>query len=289
MQCGDLERYLEAFLDGRLGRSRSAILRRHLALCGSCRARIERLRQFERDMQRRFRSMNQDESIWRGLELDLVAAGRGTSGPLLALPRLLPAPATPPSGGSKAPTRQGRHPMLAVRAGPRGRTSRLAGVVLIAMALGAVYQFARDYLAPAEDGPAAVTRAYQELVGESHALALSSEDPDQLEAWLSTELGAPVDLPVTPAGYRPLGADRAGLDSGPAAAVVYAAIGDDPGVAAVLFVEAAAPADVAAAAATEPVPDRGPASLRELSWNRAQVRYTLLSERPLDELRAFVN
>ena len=29
MRCGDLERYLEAFLDGRLGRSRSSVLRRH--------------------------------------------------------------------------------------------------------------------------------------------------------------------------------------------------------------------------------------------------------------------
>jgi len=52
MLCSDLERYLEAFLDGRLGRSRTIILRRHLGLCGPCRARVERLRRFERELGR---------------------------------------------------------------------------------------------------------------------------------------------------------------------------------------------------------------------------------------------
>ena len=74
MRCGDLERYLEAFLDGRLNRGRRIVLRRHLALCGTCQTRVERLRQFERETQRRFRALEEPGSVWAGLALDLVGS-----------------------------------------------------------------------------------------------------------------------------------------------------------------------------------------------------------------------
>lgn len=277
MQCGDLERYLEAFLDGRLGRSRSAILRRHLALCGGCRARVERLRQFERDMQRRFRSMDPDQSIWRGLELDLVAASRGGSGPLLALPRLLPPQGQPAGEGGQGPGPRRGHPILASRPGAKSRASRLAGVVLIAMALGSLYQLARTYLAPAEEMEA-TARAYAALRSREHELALSSDDARQLEAWLAAELGVPVALPPTPTGYRPLGADRATLASGEAGAVVYADSHGVPGAALVLFVEPLPAGD--APAPSEEAAD----GLHELSWSHAALRYTLVGDRPVEEL-----
>ena len=66
MRCGDLERYLEAFLDGRLDRGRRIVLRRHLSLCGACQTRVERLRQFERETQRRFRALEEPSSVWEG-------------------------------------------------------------------------------------------------------------------------------------------------------------------------------------------------------------------------------
>ena len=74
MLCSDLERYLEAFLDGRLGRSRTTILRRHLGLCGPCRARVERLRRFEREIGRQIGATAGEvpPSVWQGLEIDLV-------------------------------------------------------------------------------------------------------------------------------------------------------------------------------------------------------------------------
>lgn len=288
MQCGDLERYLEAFLDGRLGRSRGAILRRHLAMCGGCRARVERLRQFERDMQRRFRSMNQDPSIWQGLELDLVASGRSGNGHILALPRLLPAARhdLPPDTGA-TPVRA-RHPMLATRSSARSRGSRVAGLVLIAMALGTIYQLARAQLGP--DGPTeAAGQVYQTLLQEDRPLALPSGDTERLQAWLAEELGAPVTLPATPSGYQALGAARADLPSGNAAAIIYGRVASEAEQPVLLLVELPEPGTVAEAEASPQVEETATnAGLHELTWSRAPYRFTLVGPGPREELRRFV-
>ena len=53
MHCSDLESYLEACLDGQLGEARRDALRRHLALCRPCSERVDELRLFEADLQRR--------------------------------------------------------------------------------------------------------------------------------------------------------------------------------------------------------------------------------------------
>jgi anti-sigma factor RsiW len=297
MQCADLERYLEAFLDGRLGRSRSAILRRHLALCGGCRARVERLRQFERDMQRRFRSMEQTGSVWHGLELDLVASSRGdATSHLMALPRIPPPLRSHVADTLSPPGRGRRRLLLPTGARARGRASRFAGVVLIAMALGTVYQVTRTYLQPDDDVEAAA-QAYLQLLRDDHTLAVHSEDAAQIRAWLSHELGRPVPEPPVPEGFRLVGADRAALATGAAGALVYgreapaAASGDDS---VVLFlqplpIEEAASAGAPAgdgAAATAP---RLEGRLHELTWEASSFRYTLVSREPPDEeLHRFV-
>lgn len=282
MQCGDLERYLEAFLDGRLGRSRTATLRRHLSLCAGCRARVERLRQFERDMQRRFRSMRQDESIWRGLELDLVAASRG-GGHLLALPRLLPAAGSHAGSSRQPPGQRGRHPLQNARAGGRSRGSRLAGLVLIAMAVGAVYQLARDqFAAPAARETA--SHVYRDLLRPDRSLALQSRNSQQLEHWLSSELGMPVALPITPEGYQPVGADRAPLDGAMAGAVIYRSEEtEEQAPPVVLLVE---PVDEALTGTVEHDPEVGPS---DLSWSRAPLHFTVIGDRSVEELRRFMN
>lgn len=287
MQCGDLERYLEAFLDGRLGRSRSATLRRHLGMCAGCRARVERLRQFERDMQRRFRSMRQEESIWRGLELDLVAAARANPGHLLALPRLLPVPTAEGSFGRQAAGPRGAHPIRSGRGNGMGRGSRLLGILLIAMAVGAVYQLARDHVAGTEP-PDPAAQVYQELARGEPALALRSQDAHQLEGWLSHELGMPVTLPPTPAGFNPVGADRVALGGSTGGAVLYrseAPVGTGAGAApsVVLLVE---PTDKATGAMVEP-PGQG--GLHEISWQRAALQFTVISDRPVEAMRRFVD
>ena len=89
MQCDDLERYLEGFLDGRLGRTRTSVLKRHLAGCVGCRVRLERLRHFERDINKRLHIGERAESVWTALEIDLVRSAQIATPALPAPPRLI--------------------------------------------------------------------------------------------------------------------------------------------------------------------------------------------------------
>ena len=289
MQCADLERYLEAFLDGRLGRSRSAILRRHLAHCGACQARVERLRQFERDPQRRFRSLEQAGSVWQGLELDLVASSRaGGTSRLLALPR--PAPPVP-AGLSEDSTPPARgHPMVAARAASRGAASRLTGVLMVAMALGALYQLAQVHLLPSEE-PTAAVRAYMDFLEASRPPVMASDDAERLRQWLSDELRAAVPVPPVPDGYRAGGADRAALPTGAAGFVVYESqAAAEAATPLLLFVQPATGGAGELGAQESAVPvgwRRSEAGLNELSWRTASFRYTLVGQQPEEELRLF--
>jgi hypothetical protein len=241
------------------------------------------LRQFERDMQRRFRSMEQTGSVWQGLELDLVASSRATAaGHLLALPRAVTEPAPGGEEALAAPGRAGHHPLLATRQRGRGRASRFAGVVLIAMAVGAVYQLARPYLLPEGDGERAAS-AYLAYLREPGPLALPSADPGRLQAWLSTELGTPVPPPTVPPGFALVGADRATLSSGAAAVVVYADRDREAAPPVMLFLE---PLPAGEVQADEPR-SHAEKGVNELSWNGEAIRYILVGHQPHDELRPF--
>ncbi len=88
MNCSELEHYLEAFIEQRLGRNRQLALRRHLARCPHCRAHVQKLCQFERDIHRRLRSMETNDRLWRALELELVQDGHP--------PHVNPQPKNPP-------------------------------------------------------------------------------------------------------------------------------------------------------------------------------------------------
>lgn len=302
MQCGDLDRYLEAYLDGRLGRSRGAILRRHLALCGACRARVERLRQFEREMQRRFQPLGNGQSVWQGLELDLVANGRGGGREsLLALPRplsaSLPRTATVSQRGEPS-----LHPLRSGQARTSGRVSRLAGVLLVTLALGAVYQMVRAYIQPSADGDETL-RAYAELTEAGRPLALHSGDPARLQAWLSTELDTHVPAPPVPPGFHLLGADRTILADEEAGVVVYTPTTAPDEQPVLLFVQPLAHAEDAPLQLTLPAEMRsevlvdgaqtggaqtGDAQpLQELSWEADNFRFTLVGHQPQERLRSF--
>ena len=281
MQCGDLDRHLEAFLDGQLDRVDGAMLRRHLVNCRACQARIERLRQFERDTQRGFRALERAESVWQDLGLDLVASSRAsTVSRLLALPRALP----PPRRGSvterpRPARRATAHAVFAGRPSGRAQGSRIVGALLLAMAVGAVYQLARPYLYPVED-PAA--DAYRQFLRGGQAPALRSADSRQLEAWLAAELGIDATVPATPAGHHLVGADRAAFDGGPAGMLIYNGDGVVGAPPVLLFVRPL-PVEVPA-----PVSDTDDsAGPHELSWDSANVRYTVVGHEPIEELRRF--
>ena len=97
MHCSDLERYLEAHLDGRLGRNRSAILQRHLVACSNCRERVEELRGFEQDLHGKFRTMRATAALWESLQVSLVSTASvkppvQNPEPTFAHPAPIPAP-----------------------------------------------------------------------------------------------------------------------------------------------------------------------------------------------------
>ena len=286
MLCGDLERYLEAFLDGRLGRSRGSVLRRHVAHCASCQARIERLRQFERDTQRRFRALERPVSVWEGLELDLVDSGGMVGGRLLPPRRATSAGQVMAPREEAAPQRSLHHPLMVARLSARGGASRLIGLVLVAMALGAAYQLARAGFDPDADSDAA--EAYLDFTRAGDAPTLRSDDRSKVGEWLSAAIGRSVDVPPPPAGYRLVGASRASFDDAEAGAVVYAR-GDGAGEAPVLLFVRADPRQPGEADAVEAVATGGTdAGLHDVSWHADKLRFTAVGPHPETELRHFV-
>ncbi len=288
MECGDLERYLEAFLDGRLSQSRGALLRRHLQACDGCQARVERLRQFERDTQRRFRALDQSTSVWRGLELDLVVSSRSTpAGRLLALPRV----ASRVTGGSLEPgagARPRHDPALPPPStAGRSRASRIAGILLVAMAFGSLYQLARSYGRPADDLEAAAD-VYMQFRDGAAVPALRSHDGEQLRRWLSAELGTGMPTPPLPPGYHLIGADRASLPSGLAGTVLYGASAGSPDPAVMLFVRPATGREADPSAPDEPATTEAKEGLHEFAWYANGFSYTVVGAQPPAALSTFV-
>lgn len=210
MQCGDLERYLEAFLDGRLGRARSGLLRRHLAACGTCRHRYEALREFERDLNRRLRAMDACQSVWAGLELDLVRSAQSALTQVEGRPRAL-LPSLPSlSLPAPLPSRE-RPPQPARTVTRQGIASRLVGIVLLVAAVGTIVQIGRG-LAPGgiDDGEVTLQSRLDSLKAPSPPEELVDGDPEAVRAWLAAWLGElPPALPQVP-GFQLTGAQVQG-------------------------------------------------------------------------------
>ena len=241
MQCADLDRYLEAFVDGRLGRGRCVVLRRHLGSCGTCRAKVDGLRQFERELHRQFRSIDQARSVWHGLELSLVRTSHGpVTDALLPSPRPQAPLAGPSAPRTSMPRRATAKPSTPLAHATRGRlTSRLIGVILTALAIGTIYQLGRGQLGqePGAAGPAALAS----LARGELDLAVTSSDPAAVEAWLEAELHRPLPGLPLPEGFALAGAGLTAPET-PARVVVYRGPGG-PASDTILLVE---PADAAA-------------------------------------------
>ena len=289
MECDDLERYLEAFLDGRLGRGRGAVLQRHLLTCGTCQARVERLRQFERDMQRRFRALEQVGSVWQGLELVLVVSSRASAaGRLPALPGV---PASTPTASGAEPRRvsgRQRKPAPATPAIGRSRVSKLAGVLLIAMAAGALYELAHSYGLPSDDVETA-ENVYRQFLSGAAQPSIRSDDAEQLRAWLSTELGTGVPAPPLPNGYHLIGADHASLAPGQAGALIYAGGQGKDASPVVLFLRPS-PSTTGPTSKFQSSVVANPENdgLNEFAWNADGFHYTLVGRQTSEELKAFI-
>jgi anti-sigma factor RsiW len=294
MQCSDLERYLEAYLDLRLGRSRAAILRRHLAVCPACRMRIEGLRHFERDLQRRFRSMERGQSVWSGLEPDLVQSVAGgdlvlpprdpTMARLRALPPLMGstmASLLPSAGGTGAVAEGG------LAGGSRRRWGRrLVGIALIAAALGTVATPLHGWIV-GRSRPLAPLDAYADFVSGKYRLDYETDSVESLQEWLTQELGTGLRLPPTPNGFELAGSRLHRRGDETTVAVVY----HRDGLPALLLIRPGGASDVAASLVLhgdEQPPDEG-SGFNHFVWRGQDSAFTLVSALPKPVLVEFAH
>jgi anti-sigma factor RsiW len=278
MHCSDLERYLEACLDGQLGDSRRRALHDHLRLCRGCAERVDGLRRFEADLQRRLRAMRHEASLWQPLGLEMVNGG--------------PAPTAAPAGFAPAPEtaaparveRGPRHrlrlqlPTAAAEPKPKRRLQNLAGVALLAAAVGALADLTLNGLGMlGGDKRVAFYRAY--LDGSAN-LDVHTKEPGQLSAWFADQLGGKVELPVPPEGFALVGGKAGKPELGEQAALAVYATAEGP---ALLVIESSMEQ---LPAATEPTLalDNG---LTRLDWQSGAHAYSLISALPPDKLAAF--
>lgn len=218
MNCTDLDRYLEAFLDGRLGRARAGLLRRHISGCPACRRRLDALQEFERDLNKRLRAMGQCESVWAGLELHLVSSSNQGLPSIEAAPRaLLPAPTMVELPAPSAGTGE------AVMPGPIGHgywAQRTFGLFLLVAAGGTVFEGIKGWI---HSTVAPVPAVYAQLDGlkGSFARELRSTDPHAIQLWLTRELGTAVPLPPQPGDFHLIGSHLERLGGEDTGVVTY--------------------------------------------------------------------
>ena len=279
MHCSDLEGCLEACLDGELGEARRAELHRHLALCRTCAERVEGLRRFEADLQRRLRAMQHEVSLWAPLGLEM------TTEPLPFAPPIQFRPTVAKRGQALTrPARGGPHrlrlglrrtrprPATAKRPGWR-RLQHLAGAAMIVAAVGTLVDLATGWLGGSRN--ASLYRAY--VAGELD-LDLRTRTPGELTAWLDRELGADVELPLTGGGFELIGGSAGLPGAADGAAVVYAA----DGVPVLLLIERRGERS---AATTPALTAEG--GLNLLDWHEGGLSYSLVSALPSDRLTSF--
>jgi anti-sigma factor RsiW len=287
MQCSDLERYLEAYLDLKLGRSRGAILRRHLSGCVACRLKVDRLRQFERELQRYFRAMERVGSVWSGLEPDLVRSGGQASLP--ALPLFLSSDMVRGASASAAAVgpRQASHGTvrtLRPASAQRGHSTlrrwgrRLVGAVLISAAVGAAASLGRYWLT--ESWVASTVRAYLWFRNGHDRLELKTNQAAQLADWVAARVGFVLPLPQTPPGFTLQGGRFEQIGEVATATVVYTR-GDQ---ATLLYITPR----VAGQTTDVTSPDAGTTDgISHVLWAMQDAAYSVVSTLPPSDLMAF--
>lgn len=280
MHCSDLERYLEACLDGQLGESRRHALKEHLTVCRTCRERVDSLRRFEADLQRRLRAMQHEASLWQPLGLEVVADRPLSDAPPrpTILRKPLPRRGIAGPGASRHALRPGR----AVASPPVQRRwlQNMAGGALLLAAFAALAELALGGLDRLGGGARPdVYRAYLDGAVE---LDLRTREPARLASWLGEGLGRPVSLPAMPESFELVGGSRGetGLPEGAAVAIYATSDG-----AAMLLIE---PADEAGEQPSVFAPlldaDSG---LNRLAWREGGHAYSLISALPPEKLALF--
>ncbi|HEX2525386.1 MAG TPA: hypothetical protein VHL31_03665 [Geminicoccus sp.] len=224
MDCVSLERYLEAYLEGRLRRAQWLVLRRHVMTCPHCRARVEQLRQFEMDLHQRFRSMSRTQRLWTGLELDLVGLPSvAASGDTMPPKPPRPSMSSLSSALLLPPPKAGR-PSTVARPEAPAREQRWPIVALMCLVLASVGTGSWLLIRPSFEGAEGLGARLEDLKGsrgpeaadpprpsEPQAMPIpavltepSQDDPflstpvlvpaADVPAWLQAQMGRPIDL-----------------------------------------------------------------------------------------------
>ncbi len=192
MRCGDLGIYLEAYLEGRLGRSRALALKRHLAHCRRCAECVQRLRAFERQITARLPALRGAVPSWAALEVEPVGSDvrpvvRSMLPPpshLLRLPAPVPERRTPPP-----PRPVDRRPGRVRRW--RQLVSRFLGLVVLAAAAVAALHYTVGWLALGLEG-----RGEETVSGADAGFGASSLVPDGVQLAAPELQAAPQELPL---------------------------------------------------------------------------------------------
>lgn len=281
MRCCELERYLEACIDGHLDEAHLQALKRHLASCSSCHARVSALQAFERDLRMRFRSMEHASSLWSPLELDMVGGREQRRSITLRNPPL------PPSQSRSARPRRAmpirRSPLSGESRSepPRAanRKDRVVGAALVLAAFASVFQLTLSWLRDGPSGGAAeVYRAYLEDAVEP---ALVSSNPGVVREWASAEMIRDLPPPPVPAAVDLKGAAIIKGMGDPTALYAYDSLHGE--VVLLLEPEASEPAPIG-----ETVTTASEDGLTTVSWNDTAFAYTVVGEAPRHLLAEFI-
>ncbi|MEZ5847579.1 MAG: zf-HC2 domain-containing protein [Geminicoccaceae bacterium] len=228
MHCPDLERYLEAILDGRLGRGRTAVLQKHIAQCESCRARVDELRRFETDLRRRFRAMSDEESLWSHIDTGMdtgMAVTQGSTRIVERPPRRSPNPAStvdelPPADAVAAPLETAR---FSGKGGDRPLLRRLlpvAGMVL-AIGLAGLGLLGASHMLGFWSVEQGVDETYRAVADGSNPPGLRTDDGRMLQHWLTARLGLQLPAVPTDVSLPVTGGDVRAIDGVDTAIIAY--------------------------------------------------------------------
>ena len=277
MQCSDLERYLEAHVDGRLGRAGSSILRRHLMGCAICRGRVAQLRDFERDVRSRLQSPEHAMSLWQSLEREPALS--------LLAPQAEREVRTRRQGESRV-----RLPRPVASIEPPGTlrrtwSLRLAGLAFLGLAAAGVVDTVRGVagLATPPNHDDLLQVAEATLGVQPRGTSMAMDNSDEMRGWLESQIGHALPDLASPSGYALAEGSVADVAGIPAALLRYQGLTPDAAPAVLVLLEplppGTAPSEPTATAATDTV--------RQITWNAGDFHYTALAAAGHGDLAMF--
>lgn len=289
MNCQDLQRHLEAYLDGALGRAQQEELGRHLRRCARCRAEVEAIRRFEEELSVAFTDARSAGRLWERMQLDVAGPDPVADGGPESIGReTWPAPPQPRRYGfeRRLAGRPAPHPSRAKRPVPPPGRRRWP---LVAVAFG-VLALATVALLDlrSRGGPGdAHQRLLEAPVRELHLVLDSNRPPDvagddpwKIQAWLAARVPFRVPEPPSWQGVALEGGRLALLLERRAAVYVYRLDGRPLA----LFLMPADGLDLPPAEAGSGVAIGGEGGTTHLLWEHDGLVHSLVGELPRERL-----